>query len=234
MFPTEAEVPESTRHLQLRTFLYAVLRLAFGHEATVGSDQFVYWNARDPKKCLAPDAFIRRGSPHEAFTSWKVWERGTPELAVEIVSDSDRTDEEWDDKLVRYHELGVQELVRFDPDAPEGKRLRAWDRLEGDLVERTIEGDATPCVTLGLYWVIAPVEEFAVGVRLAREADGRELLPSPVEAEAIRREEEAKLRQEETKKRQEEAKMREAETKKREAAERRVAELEAELRRRGG
>jgi hypothetical protein len=31
-----------------------------------------------------------------------------------------------------YHELGVKELVRFDADAPEGARLRVWDRVDGD------------------------------------------------------------------------------------------------------
>jgi hypothetical protein len=40
-------------------------------------------------------------------------------------------------------------VVRFDCDASEGARLRVWDRVEGDLVERVVEGDRTPCTVLG-------------------------------------------------------------------------------------
>jgi Uma2 family endonuclease len=172
-FPTEAEVPETKVHLTLRTALYAILKLAFGDSACVGSDQFVYWNARDPKRCAAPDVFVRKGERDTLFKSWKTWERGTPELAVEILSE----DEDWDDKLARYHELGVKELVAFDPEA---LRIRVWDRLEDDLVERKVDAKPTPCVTLGGSWVVAPIEGLE-GLRLARDERGKDLLPTPTE-----------------------------------------------------
>jgi len=171
-FPSDAEVPETKLHLTLRTALYAIVKLAFGGFACIGSDQFVYWNARNPKRCVAPDVFVHPGKRDSLFKSWKTWERGTPPLAVEILSEG----EDWRDKLERYHELGVKELVSFDP---ETARLRIWDRIDDDLVERKVER-SSPCVTLGGFWVIAHIGDVR-GLRLARDAAGRDLLPTPEE-----------------------------------------------------
>lgn len=179
VFPVEEQVPESKRHFKLRTALYAILELALGDTAVLGSDQFVYWNARDPRRCLAPDVFVYVGRREEDFKSWKSWERGgPPHLAVEIISDSDDEPIQWEEKLERYHELGVTELVRFDPEGPPGGRLRVWDRLADDLVERVVEEDATRCLTLDLDWVIAPLVGYPAGLRL--QGDGV-LVPSPGE-----------------------------------------------------
>jgi hypothetical protein len=60
-FPEGAEVPEGKTHLILRAFLFALLRFARGPEHSVGSDQFVYSNARDPRRRLSPDLFVRLG-----------------------------------------------------------------------------------------------------------------------------------------------------------------------------
>jgi Uma2 family endonuclease len=204
-FPVEEQVPEGIVHMRVRTFLWQLLEFALGPEHHVGSDQFVYWNARDPKRCLAPDVFVRLGVRQSRAGSWKSWiEGGAPELAIEIVSPSDAAGLPLQEKLTRYHELGVLELIRLDPEAPSGARLRAWDRVEEDLVEREVEGDRTPCVTLGLTWIVAPVGEEPIGLRL-EDAEGR-LVESKVEAEVAARA----------------------------AAEARVRELEAELRKRGG
>lgn len=184
-------MPESKTHLVLRTFLFRLLRFALGPDHSVGSEQFVYWNAADPQCCLAPDAFVRLGVRDTSFKTWKTWEQGgAPDLAVEIVSESDRLS--WDEKLTRYHELGVRELVRFDSHAPPASRIRVWDRVDDDLVERETDGDRTPCLTLGLHWVVQSVESEPVGLRLISE-DG-ELILAPEEAEAKARTEEAKAR----------------------------------------
>ena len=85
-----------------------------GQELRAGDQLYrsVYWDPTDPSRCLAPDAFVRLGVPDSIFGSWKTWERGAPEVAVEIVSDSDVSEASWDAKLLRYQELGVRELVR--------------------------------------------------------------------------------------------------------------------------
>jgi hypothetical protein len=147
-------------------------------------------------------------------------------LAVEIVSDSDAPQTPWATKLARYHAVGIQELVRFDPAAPPGERLQLWDRLDGDLLERVVENDIAESRLLGLYWVVCPAIGFDAALRLSKDAEGNELLPTSQEAEAQARQAEAQARQAEAQARQVEAQARRA-------AEQRLAELEELLRKRG-
>lgn len=163
VFPTDATVPESKEHLDLRTALYLVLCRELAATAWIGSDQFVYFDPNDPSKSVAPDLFVRRGGPDEAFKSWKIWERGAPEVAIEIVSESDASPAQWGKKLSNYHAIGVVELVRFEAGAT--TPLRVWDRLNGDLVERRIHGSraASNVLSLGLL---------VVGDALRLEKDG--------------------------------------------------------------
>jgi Uma2 family endonuclease len=218
-FPSEETVPESKRHLMMRTALFQLLTLELGGRFAIGSDQFVYWNARDPGRRLAPDVFVATSHRDFVFDSWKTWEHGAPNLAVEITSPSDAPPEPWARKLERYQEAGVQELVRFHPDAPEGERLRVWDRIDGDLVERAVEGDRALCNALSLTWVVRPSPELGPMLRLARDQQGAALLPTLEEARA-----------EEERRRAEEERRRAEEERRRVGAEQRVSELEAELR----
>jgi hypothetical protein len=192
-FPAEAEVPETKRHLKLRTLLYQVLELAFADRAAIGCDQLVYWDPTDPKACLAPDAFVRLGQPDSLFRSWKSWEQGVPQVAVEIISDSDERDRDWDAKLSRYQRLGVAELIRFDPDATE-QALRIWDRVGQDLVERDLTRAPAKSRCLPGYWVVCNEAELGAALRLSRDERGESLYLTPVEAQARRvRELEAEL-----------------------------------------
>ena len=163
LFPTDAEAPVSTDHFDQRTALYLVLRRLFDASAWVGSNQFVYFDASDPNRSVAPDVFLRRGGPNAPFESWKVWERGAPEVAIEIVSDSDAAPAEWEKKLAKYTALGVVELVRFEANVVPS--LRVWDSLEGDLVERRVVGNRATSRVLGLEVVV-------VGATLRLEKDG--------------------------------------------------------------
>lgn len=181
VFPSAADVPESKRHLELRTLLFAFLKRAFGASAAVGSEQFVYFHAADPRRCVAPDAFVRLGADNDLFASWKVWERGAPDVAVEIVSDNERA---WEEKLADYHELGVRELVRFDPAAPALERLCVWDRVDGDFLPRVVKGDRAASRVLGGAWCVGPGDGHDVALRLA-DASGA-LLPTDAEAERAR------------------------------------------------
>jgi Uma2 family endonuclease len=196
-FPEEEEVPEGFAHLVVRTFLFRLLSFALGSAHTVASDQFVYWDASNSKRRLSPDVFVRLNHPQPAkLGSWQTWTGGgAPDLAVEIVSPNEGDGLPWEEKLARYHQLGVSELVRFDPEALEGKRLRVWDRVGGDLVERQIGADRTPCLTLGLAWTVRAVPapngtgEY-LGLRLVDD-EGR-LLEAPEEAAARARAEATK------------------------------------------
>jgi Uma2 family endonuclease len=225
-FPEHEQVPETKWHLELKTLVYQFLKLAFADQAHIGCDQFVYWDAGNPRMCLAPDAFLRFGGPDELFGSWKVWERGAPHVAVEIISDHDARDRNWEGKLLQYRHLGVRELVRFDPEAAE-KKLQVWHRVEDDLVEREAPPESMRSNVLPGYWLVVPDAKLGPSLRLSHDEQGRALFLTPTEAEAQARQAEAQARQAE-------AQARQAEAQARQAAEARIAQLEAELARRQG
>jgi Uma2 family endonuclease len=183
--PESERMGQGKRHHRLCEALYQMLEQVTRGEHTLGADQFVYFNAADPRRCLAPDAFVKLGVPDHLFETWRVWERGAPELAFEVLSPRD-TPERWklDEKLRRYRELGVRELVVANLDAKRGRRLRVWDRLDDDLVERVVEDDRALCLTLGVWLRIAAVGPHPVGLRLARDPEGSDLVLTAEEARA--------------------------------------------------
>ncbi len=216
-FPVSAKVPESTRHLRLRTLVYQFLEYAFADVAMVGSEQFMYWDPTNPRACLSPDAFVRFGSKNEDFQSWKVWERGAPHVAVEIISDSDASELKWEEKLERYRRLGVSELVWFDQDSPE-RPLRIWDFVGDDLLERRLLEPWAQSRHLGGYWLPVEAPNGDLTLRLSRDQHGLQLFPTLAEHAQQQHAVEAAARG--------------AAEEARRAAEQRIAELEAELRRR--
>jgi hypothetical protein len=64
--------------------LYEMLRAACAPEHTVGADQLVCFDASNPKRCLAPDAFVTLGVRDHDFDSCLVWEEGTPDVAFVV------------------------------------------------------------------------------------------------------------------------------------------------------
>jgi len=185
-FPDTAEVPETGVHLEVRTALYLLVRDFVGERGAVGSEQFMYWDPSDPRPCLAPDLIVRMGAQPGPFPTWKVWERGAPHLAVEVVSPSDSSESRWSEKLARYAKSGVNEIARFDP-ADSERPLRLWDRFDGDLVERALEGEhALLCDTLGVYWCVRADPTLGRVLRLSLDALGRTLVPTETERAAAR------------------------------------------------
>jgi len=218
-FPEAESVPETGVHLRVRTALWSMLRLALGDRAMVGSNQFLYWDPTNPKQCLAPDVLVWFGAPDRPFPSWKVWERGAPHLAIEVISDHDTRDRPWARKVAAYQRSGVKELVRFDP-ADAKNPLRLWDRVEGDLVEREVsKHELERSDLLGLYWLVEPAPDLGRVLRLCRDSAGRERLLCVEEAHVV---EACRV----------EAEARRVEAEARRVAEARVRELEAELARR--
>jgi hypothetical protein len=129
------------------------------------------------------------GGPNDVFRIWKVWERGAPHVAIEIISATEREVDQ-EAQLERYRQMGVAELVRFDCDDAE-RPLRIWDRTDDDFVERALERPTSAeCKPLGIYWVVVDDPALGRALRPARDRDGRELLPTPVEHERRERERE--------------------------------------------
>lgn len=224
VFPESEKVPETQLHLDLRTLLYQLLQDALVPQATVGSDQFVYFDAEDPSRCLAPDVYVRRVPSGQRVRTWKVWERGAPEVAVEIVSYSDAPKRPWSEKLANYRQIGVSELVRFDPESAE-QPLRVWDRVEGALVERQVNGSVAASLVLEFEWIVAEAEGMPRALRIAQ---GDRLVPTRREAVVAQ----AAARQAAETRADAEQEARRVEQEARRALDARVRELEAELRRR--
>jgi hypothetical protein len=173
-FIVEQEMPETRRHMRLRAGLFDSIHRAFAGRAHIGSDQFVYWDPTDPTQCCAPDLFVRMGEPDTEFDCWKTWDRGAPQLAIEIISQSDARDRPWDAKLDRYARLGVAELVRFDGDDA-AAALRIWDLVDGDLVERDPQGPGfSRCDTLDAFWLVRIGPLPGLELRLSRDEAGTE------------------------------------------------------------
>jgi Uma2 family endonuclease len=182
---------ETTQHQLLCEVLRSLLRTAT-NEQMVCSDQFLYFDGSNPKRKCAPDAFVKLGKPWAPVRSWKTWEDGVPELCIEVLSPSEFENLTLEEKLARFHAIGVPEVIAFDPDGVVGARLKAWDRLDGDLVERVVEQERTPCRTLGMVFVIAPapLHRLSAALRLwdPRRGEYGSLVPTLAEAEKERAE----------------------------------------------
>jgi Uma2 family endonuclease len=160
-------------HLRVRTALFLVLDARLRGKAFVGSDHFVYWDASNPRACVAPDVFVRMGGPLTLPPSFRTWEHGAPQLAVEILSRHDARDRDQAGKLERYRSCGVSEIVFFDP---EDGALRIWDWVEGDLVERDLaDAEAARCLTLDAYWRVEADPELGFSLRLSEDIEGKRL-----------------------------------------------------------
>jgi Uma2 family endonuclease len=221
-FPGSEPMTEFKPHFSNRVLLYDCLRTNFGNVACVGSSQFVYWDASDPRVCAAPDVFLRLGMSEKNFGIWKVWEYGAPQLAVEIASEDDRNPRVWATKLERYRRLGVEELVWFDADCHE-QPIRIWDRVEGDFVERSLDSPGlAECGPLGVFWTIVEDPSLGPMLRLSRDPEGKDLLPTA--AEVAERERDAAERERDAAER-----VRDAAERERDALLERVRELEAKV-----
>jgi hypothetical protein len=185
--PFEEHVAITKIHLEARLTLYLCLGKEFD-DITLGSNQFLYYDAKDPQKHLSPDIFVKTGTHLADFDSWMTWRDGIPQLAVEIVHGPDTLKLTWQEKLARYEASGILEIVRFEPQGD--KPIRIWDRINGALVERQPSRSGTyECKTLGLYWTTRTSEHFGLQIRLAVDDDGKEILLTPEEELALMREE---------------------------------------------
>lgn len=129
-YPVEDDVAETLLHQHIRTLLRRLVQgwLADqGRRALVGSDQFVYWLEGRADRSLGPDLFVLPGEdPDREIDSWRVWaESGPPTFALEVVSVDKAKD--YEEGPPKYGELGVRELVIYDPlrgTQPRSDRIR--------------------------------------------------------------------------------------------------------------
>ncbi|MEO7330310.1 MAG: Uma2 family endonuclease [Minicystis sp.] len=215
-YPTDDHVGEDS----LQTFILELLRplverwIALNKKPTfVGADQFIYYEQFAPTKVVAPDLYVLPGiAPGRRIKSWKVWKTGiVPSFALEVVSSTD-VDKDYHEVPTRYAELGVDELIVFDPDhATTDDRVR-WQRYRklsrrGFVRVETTNADRMRSRVLGCYLRVVGEGDDA-RLRLGTGVSGEELFPSEAESERAAKESERAAK---------------------ESALVRIAELEAEL-----
>ena len=171
-----------------------VLARERGWSAFVGRDQFFAWAESEPLVRVSPDAYVLGGkAPSPLPAMWETWRPGhaPPRVAVEVVSE-DTWLEDYEDNPPKYSQLGVEELVIFDPWAVSERRPA--ERVPLQVFRRTSEGalvrvhadvgparsDALSDPSGALWWVVT--REPAPRLRIARDAAAAELVPTEAEA----------------------------------------------------
>lgn len=162
----------------------------------VGSDQFFAWVPEEPQVRVSPDVYLLDDPPAPPMpASWQTWREGhrPPRFAVEIVSGDAEHPERWrkdyDQAPQKYAQLGTRELVIFDPEAALG-RARDHQRAALQVYRRQADGafmrfycGSGPFASheLAAFLVVATGDGVA-RLRIARDAQGLDLVPTAAEA----------------------------------------------------
>ncbi|HEX2659981.1 MAG TPA: Uma2 family endonuclease [Polyangia bacterium] len=179
-------IAELLRPLLLRWLVHR------GKPAFVGADQFIYYQPHTPTLRVSPDIYVLPGVPPETrVTSWKTWEKGiVPSFALEIVS----TDWEKDyiEGPARYREMGIAELIVFDPASSrhaDGVRWQVFRRVAGRRWARVeaSDGDRVWSKALGCF-LRAVGSGDGLRVRVGTGPGGEELFSTGEEAERTAKE----------------------------------------------
>lgn len=123
--PSEDDVPmETQRHkLQMELLIDAITVWLEGREdGYVGGDMFVYFSLAQVRNqdFRGPDFFLVLGVPKGERLSWVTWEEGkTPDVVIELLSDSTAGVDKGEKKQIYQNQLRVPEYFWFDPFDPE-------------------------------------------------------------------------------------------------------------------
>jgi Uma2 family endonuclease len=230
----EGKVPESALHdrsidLARRQLDAWILRSQ--RNAIVYRDMAVRWVKKFPRTGFNPDLCLVEPMPPEGdeLNSLLLWEpdRTPPRLAIEVVS-KNHPYKDYGETPDKCAAAGIPEVVAFDPHLA-GPRmgggphfLQIW-RTTGDRMQRTYAGTGPGwCATLDA-WI--HVVENGKRLRFADDEAGLAIWPTDTEVERA----EAERHRAEAERHRAEAERHRAEA---EEARERVAELEAQLKRR--
>jgi Uma2 family endonuclease len=222
----------------------------------VGSNLLVYYVPGQPSRFVVPDNFVVFDCDPSDRRTFKIWEEGrVPDVVFEITSQS-TSQEDLVKKPLIYEAMGVREYFLFDPTASYLKpALQGFRLTEGRLVLMEPSADELTCETLGVNLRLSGNDllliDAVTGDRLLTEAEANKV---KAEEEGVRAEEERlradeqRLRADEQRLRAEEERLRadqereradferdraDAELSARLTAERRIQDLEDQLKRLG-
>jgi Uma2 family endonuclease len=192
----EEDVPESPLHEAIIELLVLVLKRwaeSEGRSALVCSNLACRWDPDRPRVGTDPDVVLVDPAPPggEDISSLRVWERGhaPPRVAVEVVS-ATNPQEDYVEAPLRCARLGARELWIFDPKrlGPAGAggpfTLQVWGRrddVEHDEMQLLHAGEGPAFSPELVAWLV--VTDGGRRLRVAHDAEGHRLWPTPAEAE---------------------------------------------------
>jgi len=195
-YPVEEKLGQDTLQLLILELLRPLVERwyrVFGKPTFVGSDQFIYYKIFHPERVVAPDLYVLPGvPPGRRIKSWKVWKKGiVPSFALEVVASKD-PDKDYREAVTRYAELGVSELVLFDPDHELSEDRVRWQRYRklkrrGFARVEASNADRIKSHVLGCFLRVVG-EGDAARVRLFTGPEGDEIFPTQEEAERAAKE----------------------------------------------
>jgi Uma2 family endonuclease len=188
----EEDMGESAEQGEIiRTMLSVIGQLARERGWTKiywGGDQFFAWVPSEPLVRVSPDIYLIDDPPPPPLPeSWQTWLPGhrPPRFALEVVSRDRRKD--YEVGPLKYSQLGVQELVIFDPgvvlgaDLPQRIPLQLYRRNAAGAFLRVYAGPG-PVHSAELdASLVVRRESGALRLRLARDTDGQDLVPTAEE-----------------------------------------------------
>jgi len=190
----EDDVGESCEHGETSRLLLSCLEMLARERGwakrMIGGNQFFAWRADEPLVRVSPDLYVLEDPPARPWpTMWQTWLPGHPPplVAVEIVSRDWRKD--YEDAPAKYWQLGCAELVVFDPEAALGVAgaaervpLQVYRRdTDGVYVRAECGAGPVSCLGIGAFLVSVRAGQ-SVRLRVARDANGLDLVPSVAEA----------------------------------------------------
>jgi Uma2 family endonuclease len=157
----------------------------------IGADAFFAWMENEPNVRVSPDLYLLDDPPPPPLPKmWQTWLPGhrAPRFALEIVSND--WEKDYLDNPDKYALLGTAEYVIFDPDAITGVAPKRHERVPFQVYRREPDGrfvctyrGAGPVYSVELgAWLVAEHRGQVVRVRLARDAEGKDIVPTTAEA----------------------------------------------------
>jgi hypothetical protein len=194
-YPIEEKVGEDSLQRLILELLRPLIERWFvlrGKPTFVGADQFIYYKRLHPSKVVAPDIYVLPGVPPDRrVQSWKTWQTGVvPSLAIEVVTSAD-PEKDYREAPERYAELGVDELIIFDPDFQKHDDRVRWQRYRklkrGFAQIEATNADRVRSRALGCFLRVVGEGDMA-RLRLGTGPAGDVLVPTEAEAERAAKE----------------------------------------------
>jgi Uma2 family endonuclease len=113
---------ETERHKLQMDLLINSLKPWLGERGYVGGNMFVYFSPNQVKNegFKGPDVFIVLGCSNQERKSWVVWEeKKSPNVVIELLSESTAKKDKEKNKSIYQNKLRVQEYYWFDPHNPD-------------------------------------------------------------------------------------------------------------------